>query len=555
MNQEAPQRFDAVMRDYYRAWFRYHPEAAVKAGVSGYAHLLTPFDEAAHAAVICLNHELRVALQEIDRRALDPERQLDMDLMQGAALLENRFLLEGLPQRPDPDRMLPLNALYQLLTHPVADFASVLLARLTATPAHLAAAGRYLEARAERIPAAWLQSAVRSAAEGVEFINDLRRHPKLQGVEVPGLDAAIQAATRAVSDYAQFLQRELAPKARGDAACGQAYFQAVLQHRHFLDVDAQELYAFGEELVAATERELKLAAHAVVGSDDIAAAGRRVQAQHPRPQELVSAYRTAMQTARAFVLERELITPPTRERLEVVETPAFLRPQIPFAAYSEPAPNDPAQQGYYYVTPPQDAAQLSEHSDAGIAITCVHEAWPGHHLQFVCANLNPVSASLPRLLNASASLYEGWALYCEQLMHEQGFLAHPAQKFLLLKDRLWRALRVLLDIDIHTRGMRLEVAAERLGKVLGFPPGQAAAEILWYSKAPTVPLSYATGWALINALRAQLGVQGPALKGFHDRLLVSGSIALPLAIRRGFGEPLWAAARRQVFPAGAYAAA
>lgn len=554
MSQETQARFDAVMQDYYRAWFRFHPEAAVKAGVAGYAHLLTPYDEEAHAAVICLNHELAVALQEIDRRALDAERQVDCDLLYGAALLENRFLLEVLPQRPDPGRLLPLNAVYQLLIRPVGDFAENLLSRLAAIPAHLAGARSYLRDKAARIPADWLRVAVRAATAGVEFLRGLRRHPKVKNVALPGLDAAMQTAAQAVGDYANFLQ-ELAPHAAGEPGCGVPYFREVLQRRHFLDVEIDQLYAFGQTLVTATERELKLVAKNLVGTEDIAAAGRQVQAQHPRPEDLLAAYRSAMQAARAFVLERDLVTWPSRERLEVVETPVFLRPQIPFAAYSEPAPNDPVQQGYYYVTPPEDAAQLSEHSFAGIANTCVHEAWPGHHLQFVSANLTPTAGSLPRLLNPSAILYEGWALYCEQLMHEQGFLTQPQQHFLMLKDRLWRALRVLLDIEIHTRGLSLETAARRLSDTLGFPPAQAAAEVSWYSRAPTVPLCYATGWALINAVRAGAGMDASALKGFHDRLLSAGSIALPLVVQRAFGESVWIAARARVFAAGAYAAA
>ena len=188
----------------------------------------------------------------------------------------------------------------------------------------------------------------------------------------------------------------------------------------------------------------------------------------------------------------------------MVETPIFLRHQIPFAAYCEPAPNDSAQRGYYYVTPPQTEEELAEHDDIGLMHTCVHEAWPGHHLQFVTANLNPAARRLPRLLNASATFYEGWALYSEQLMQEEGFLNRPESRVILLRDRLWRALRILIDIEIHTRNISLETAANRLVTELGFPRSQALAELTWYSQAPTVPFGYATGWALINALRDHL---------------------------------------------------
>ena len=246
--------------------------------------------------------------------------------------------------------------------------------------------------------------------------------------------------------------------------------------------------------------------------------------------------------------DRNLVSVPAAEQLEV-ETPAFLRHQVPFAAYCEPAPNDPAQHGYYYVTPPQTGEELAEHDDIGLMHTCVHEAWPGHHLQFVTANLNPAARRRPRLLNASATFYEGWALYSEQLMHEQGFLDRPESRVILLRDRLWRALRILIDIEIHTRDVSLETAADRLVTELGFPRSQALAELTWYSQSPTVPFGYATGWALINALRDHLR-RAPLslpLKIFHDKLLSVGSVALPLVIQQVFGEPVWREVRQRVF--------
>jgi uncharacterized protein (DUF885 family) len=133
-------------------------------------------------------------------------------------------------------------------------------------------------------------------------------------------------------------------------------------------------------------------------------------------------------------------------------------------------------------------------------------------------------------------------------MHEQGFLNRPEQRVLLLRDRLWRALRIVIDVDIHTRGVTAETAAERLVTQLGFAPAQAMAELTWYTRAPTVPLGYATGWALINALRA--GMQrhkGFSLRDFHDRLLSQGSIPLPKAIERAFGQEAWQQARGGVF--------
>lgn len=552
-----PRRAAALAREtlatYYHAWFRFHPEAAVDAGVRGFEAGLAPYDDDDMGALITLNEELLGGIDELPVEMLDADTQLDCWLAYGAAFLEMEKLVEADWRGRDPERFLPVNAIYQLTVCPVADFAGALSARLAAIPEYLRGARPHLADQAERIPPLWLDSAVTAARRGAEYLRGLTRHPKVLAHEkrLRGMDGSLATAAGALLAYADFLERELKPRAHGDFACGTRYFQHLLQRRHFLDLDADEMHRFGTALVAQTERELRDACRALAGNDDVAALSRRIRAAHPPAARLLDVYREQMAAAREFVRDRALVGLPAGEQLAVVETPVFLRHLIPFAAYREPAPNDREQRGYYYVTPALTEETLAEHSEIGIMHTCVHEAWPGHHLQFVTANLSPTAHSLPRLLNASATLYEGWALYCEQLMQEQGFLHRPESRFVLLQDRLWRALRIVLDVELHTRGLDFETAAERLTRHLGFPKPQAVAEIAWYSHAPTVPLGYATGWALINATRDQLRLTEPqvVLQSFHDRLLASGSVALPLAIRRAFGETTWERARGMVFGA------
>jgi len=546
-------QFDALVQTYYRAWFRFHPEAAVDAGVSGYAHLLTPCSEEAKGGLICLNDELRVALDELNLAVLDADRRVDYEILRGAVQLENQYLLDLAPQRVDPRRWLPVNAVYQLTIRPVENLEESLLARVNRIPEHLQEAEVDLSARTPAIPPSWARSAILAARRGAEFLGRLAQFPSiaaLPGVKKFSMPSA--RAAEALLHFSDFLEREVAPRARGDFACGAEYFQQLLRLRHFLDVSPDRLHAFGERLFERTRAELETACAERFGHRDFLRATHEIQSRHPSAERLLEAYKERVRAARNFIIARRLVTVPERERLEVVETPEFMRHEVPFAAYSEPAPNDPDQTGRYYVTPPVDEAQLAEHDEVGLAHTCVHEAYPGHHLQFVTANANPAARSLPRLLNASASFYEGWALYSEQLMHEQGFLDRPESRIVLLRDRLWRALRVMLDVELHTRGLALEAAAERMVTALGFPRPQAEADLAWYTRSPTVPLGYATGWALINALRQRVVEQeanGP-LRAFHDRLLSAGSIAAPMVIRRAFGNDMWLAIKNDVFGEG-----
>ena len=229
---------------------------------------------------------------------------------------------------------------------------------------------------------------------------------------------------------------------------------------------------------------------------------RRIQDDHPNSDEILTAYQKAMQSARQFVKDKKLVSFPPREELHVVHTPEFRRHEIPFAAYLSPSPKDPNQVGYYYVTPVTSDDLLREHNWVGLENTSVHESYPGHHLQFSVANSIPAASTLPRLMNESSVFYEGWALYCEQLMHEQGFLKTRQHRFVMLKDRLWRALRIIIDVKTQTGKMTYDEAADLMVRELHFPRAQACGDLNWYSQSPAVPMGYALGWSIINRLRA-----------------------------------------------------
>ncbi len=537
---------DKLIREYYQSWFRFHPEAAVDIGVEGYAHLLTPCDDDDIGALTALNEKVLSALEEFNEQDLDEDQRLDLDILRSAALLELKELVEKDWRQRDPLRFLPIHAIYQLTLREVQDRPAAFSARLSAIPGRLRSARSHLQADPAQIPPNWLQAAVIEAQEGAAWMRQLHHHPLLSRYR---LDAELDSAAHALDDYARFLETDLSKLAQGDYACGREQFEMLLRHRHRLDIGADDLHRLGQRLFDETLAELKRVTRELQGDEDIDGLTQKIHAQHGDVASLLDSYRQVMEQARVFVAEKKLLSLPACESLKVVETPLFLRHEIPFAAYLEPARNDSRQQGLYYVSLPESEAGMGEHNAISLRHTCVHESWPGHHLQFVTANLRSQSSTLPRLLNPSATLYEGWALYCEQLMQEQGFLDAPESRFILLKDRLWRALRIMLDVELHTRGLSLELASERMQLWLGFSPAQAMADLQWYTRMPTVPMGYATGWALINATRSRLQLidDGFNLRDFHDRLLSMGSIPVAEVLRRGFGEPLWKSVRREVF--------
>ncbi len=534
-----------IIDRYYRTWFRFHPEVAVDVGVEGYANLLKPYGDDELNALKALNEKLISSLDELNLESLTQDQQIDLQLMRSAAVLQ----LEEQALRDwrlcDPARFLPVHAIYQLTVRDVEHQDVALRERLIAIPAHLRGARSWLDISPEKIPLIWLESAITEATGGADFLRELKQHPDIISYRV---SEELEQAVHALDDFATYLKNNLLDKAKGDFACGKEYFDLILQERHFLNIKADDLYNFGEKLFNETELELKQVTQDLEGNGDVAALLKKIQQQHPKKENVLDEYRTHMQEAKQFVVDKNIVSLPGKEELKVIETPVFLQHQIPFAAYYEPSPTDVEQQGYYYVTPAKTEEDLGEHNTVSLKHTCVHEAWPGHHLQFVKANSKPSSSTLPRLLNASATLYEGWALYCEQLMHELGFITEAESHFVLLKDRLWRALRIMIDVGIQTRGLSLDDAAKLMQEKLGFSKGQAMGDLTWYTHAPGVPMGYATGWALINNLKQeQQKKDNFDLKTFHDTLLSSGSIALSLTIVRGFGLSAWQKAHQAVF--------
>ena len=538
-------KLTTIIDRYYRTWFRFNPEVAVNVGVTGYANLLKPYGDDEIAVLKVLNEKLISSLDELDLDALTQDQQIDLQLMRSAAVLQLESAALRDWRHSDPAGFLPVNAIYQLTVRDVENKATALRERLLAIPTHLRGARSWLDMEPEKIPSIWLESAVAEAEGGAEFFRELKQHPEIISYRVSG---ELEQAAHALEDFSSYLKTELSSKAKGDFACGRKYFDLILQERHFLNINADELYKFGEMLFSKTEQELKQVTQELQGNDDADALMEKIQQQRPAKENVLDEYRKQMLAARKFVKDNDIVSMPGKEDLKVIETPGFLQHQIPFAAYYEPSPADVEQQGYYYVTPAKTEDDLGEHNYIGLKHTCVHEAWPGHHLQFVKANSKPISSTLPRLLNASATLYEGWALYSEQLMHELGFITEPESRFVLLKDRLWRALRIMIDVGIHTRGLSLEDAANLMQEKLGFSKNQAMGDLTWYTHAPGVPMSYATGWALINSLKElEKEKDDFNIKVFHDTLLSSGSVALPLTIVRGFGLANWEKVHQAVF--------
>jgi len=544
-------QFDALCQQYYRSWFRYHPDEAVDVGVFDYANQLKSFEHDDIGGLIVLNKKMKSALEELNPLELNQQRQVDYRIIKGAVTIESHDLEENDWRFRNPSEYLPVNAIYQLLIHEVPKAQAAIRERLQLIPDYLRKAKVILASHPERVVPEWAATATDIAYSGSDFIRGLARNPLISSKFTnPGsLQPLLDAAAAALNDFAKYIESDLMPVAEGKFASGSYRFDRLLSEKHFLDCDAQQLREFGERLMSDTEHSLKEKSKQICEQEDIAAALTKIRKKHPQAKDLLGSYRKQMQAAHSWLLKTDIITVPETQSLKVQQTPDFLRALIPFAAYEPPMPLDREQRGIYYVTTVEDEALLAEHNHCSIDLTSAHEAFPGHHLQFVIAN-RFTGNNVTRLLNASASLYEGWALYCEQLVFEKGLFNKDEHEFIMLRDRLWRALRIVIDVGLHTGQLSFDEAADLLVEKLGFDLSQAKSEINWYSSAAATPLCYAVGREIIVQLREKVVSDtgdNQQLKLFHDALLSQGSIALPLVVKTLFGDSVWKAVHDEIF--------
>ena len=343
------------------------------------------------------------------------------------------------------------------------------------------------------------------------------------------------AATRAaLDDYAAWLKDQIA-RGSDDFALGPADYDTLVGLRAFDGLSADDILAIGEEQLAELSRLREAAARQIDPSAVVAEVVQRVKSDHPASfGEALQGYRDAMDEARQFILDKGLVSLAAGETLSVIETPEYLRGVIPFAAYFSPGKFETTAppQGLYVVTPSVDgdAGAMREHNRASTYNTSIHEAYPGHHVQLTVANEHP---SLVRVLVDAPEFVEGWAMYCEQMMREQGFDTQPSHLLMMYTDAIWRACRIILDIKLQRGQIGVSEAIDFLVAQTGFERPNATSEVNWYTYRPTYPLSYLLGKVLLLRLREdeqrRLG-SAFSLRDFHDRLMREGG--LPISFHR-----------------------
>jgi uncharacterized protein (DUF885 family) len=461
-------------------------------------------------------------------------KKIDLELVEHHLEVSLRSDRDTKPLVRNPEEYLrPLNTLFFMIARdyaPAEERARAVRERLEKVPAMIAAA----KANLDNPPRIWTEVAIESAREAPAFFDQIRGFLASSLKDDPARTArSVAAAQAAFADYTKFLEHDLLPRSQGDFAAGRPLFDFLLHEGDFLDENADDILALGKRVFGETDAQMTALAKKI----DPAAKGwpevtRRLKDKHPTPAQLIPDYRTQLARARAFLVQKDVVSFPPDDDCVVAETPPFER-ATQTADYEGAPPFDPQTKGMFFVTPADSSLSpkareelLRENYDAGQADTVVHETYPGHHLQLSFARRNP---SLVRKASETDLFAEGWALYCEELMFELGYYTDE-ERLVQLDWTLVRAARILIDVGLHTQGMTFEQAVSILTDKVHLERTLALNEVKRYTSTPTQPLSYLVGRENVLALRSEYQKRDPAfsLKKFHDALLSHGTIPLKL---------------------------
>lgn len=562
----ADREFEALGKRFIDEFGRYAPVQATGLGDHRFDGELDDLGAEGRARTLAWTKDVLARLQAIERAALSRPNQVD------AALLDNRlryaiWTLETFRDwswDPLVYTRIAGDALYGLLAREYAPMPD----RLRAVTARLEKLPRLLEQErsnlvAARVPSIHAETAVRQNRGVLSLVDELvvPAMGSLPPEERTRLQRAVEGARAAVGGHQKWLETVLVPNARGEFRIGRELYDARLAFELMSPLSREDIRRRADaELTRTRERMYAVAREVLAGRPAapalpenptleqqqaaIAAALELAAADRPARDGVVDLARTTLEETTAFVRERGFVTVPG-EPLGIILMPEFQR-GVAVAYCDAPGPLDRGQRTFYAVSPipddwtgPQVDSFLREYNDRSIANLTIHEAMPGHYLQLAHSNRYP---SVLRAMLSSGPFVEGWAVYTERVMQEQGFRRNdPLMKLVQLKWYLRAITNAVMDSAIHVDGMTREAAMELMTKT-GFQEEREAAGKWVRAQLTSAQLStYFVGYQEHADLRAEAERRWSErfdLRDYHDRVLSFGSPPVRFVRALLFDEPV-----------------
>ena len=543
--------FDEIAKRYLAEMLALTPVRATSLGDHRYDGQLDDVSADGQARRVGLARQLLARLQTVDAAQLSRAHQVDARLLKSELDYEIWSVEQLQEWRWNPLIYTELagNSVYLLMAR---DFAP-LPQRLHNVGARLAELPRLLQQVREsldpaRVPRIHAETAVKQNPGVLSLIDELvvPQLGTLTEAEQTELKTIIAHARTAVAQHQIWLEKKLLPAASGDFRLGATFYDAKLRFALDSPLTRQEIRARADsELKRARSEMYDIARSVLAGRPDasplpvmpdateqqaaIVAALELAYEQHPARNEVFETAQHAFEETQRFVRSHDLVTV-YDDPIQIIPMPEFQR-GVALAYCDSPGPLDKGQKTFYAVSPiPADWSQdqvnsyLREYNTRSIYDLTIHEAMPGHYLQLMHANRydSPLRAVL-----ASGSFIEGWAVYTEGMMVEEGFLNHdPLMRLVQLKWYLRTVSNAILDQAVHVDGISREEAMHLMMHDTFQQEREAAGKWvraqLTAAQLPTYFVGVQEHLALREEAKKAWG-KDFTLKRYHDAVLAYGS--------------------------------
>ncbi|HEY1760203.1 MAG TPA: DUF885 domain-containing protein [Bryobacteraceae bacterium] len=381
-------------------------------------------------------------------------------------------------------------------------------------------------------PRIYTEIAIEQMDGNIEFFQD-DVPLAFKDVKDPKLLADFKASNGAViaalKDYGTFLKNDLLPKSNGDFKLGAENFSKKLLYEEMVDIPLDRLLEIGYANLRENQQKFRETAAKIDPNKTPQQILAELEKDHPAPADLLGSFRDTVVKLRDFINEKKIVTIPSPVLPILEETPPFMR-ALTFASMDTPGPyEEVAKEAFFNVTlPEKDWAPARVEDYMGsfnrgtILSTAVHEAYPGHYVQFLW--VQHLDSRVRKLLGANSNA-EGWAHYCEQMMLDEGYAAGDLRMRLgQLQDALLRNARYIVGIEMHTGKRTFDQSVEFFEKE-GYQPHEGALKETKRGTSDPTYLYYTLGKLQILKLREDYRKMKGAqfsLQDFHDNFMKQG---------------------------------
>ncbi len=561
--------FSVLEKDFVYSMLAFSP---VSASAQGYhssqgKDFDTTLDDVSMSAVEARRSYLstfHLRIAEIEKDNLSPEDRADYDMIQDLIAYELFDLDIAQSWRHNPTTYVETigTALFNpyVLNYAAPEArARHIIARLEQVPKFLDQANRNLFAA----PAIWIKVARQENEGNIDLIDKTLRAFVPAG-QRDAYDRAAMVAMVALRAFDSFLADTLPQRTRNgkvpDWRLGEDNYKTKFRFALGTDQSPDQVLAAAETdlkrvraAMHTISKQLLLARGKLVSNEesgDIAAALALVAEK----QSTVAAYlddaRGDLAEAKAFVKQKHLLTLPRRGNLQVIETPAFLRGIYAVGGFNPAPALQPELGAFYWITPipatwekSRIQSKLREYNFYNLKLLTIHEAMPGHYVQFEFANdVQPKTRRVLRAVWGNTPYVEGWAQYITQVMLDRGFLGGaPELRLTFLKQELRVVANAILDIRLQTNRMTEQQAIDLMEKDTFQEHEEATAKLQRAQLSSAQLPAYFVGWRDWRRVRTQYeSFKGSAFQeaAFHDAALKEGAVPLPVLYRLLTGKEL-----------------